>query len=468
MNQLSTSCNLGNGFNWVVQQWPYAVQGLFGQVNIIGLRSNISYQFQETDGVYVSSWPLNRQTLELDTNDQVLRFTDRDGSMSEFDELSGMFVRRFTPGGEMIEVKEWSSNGYNPAEVERSVEQDGDTITEQFLYDYDSISQDLVLSTLTLRRKVNSGSWRTCNASSTLITLMATHSARTRNLETATTQEWTGSDWQDTGTSYYRYYLADDGSSSSSSSSSRASSWPPHLLKYALNAAAFQRLKDDPSVTDPLTASDAIVALYADHYFEYDEDRRVTKEIVQGGSQTFLFAYEESGFDDGYNSWKVKTTETLPDGSQNIVFTNYAGQTMLQVFKSGTDEWLQFSRYDEDGYHILQANPSAVTGYDEELSDLLDYDSGTDEFEYLRGDEGLIHTYAYDVCSGYISRESVQEGQLGTPIKLKEYEYVGCQSSSGGSSSSSSSSSSSGCPQDAVWFTRRRSSILPTPIRTNN
>ena len=94
-----------------------------------------------------------------------------------------------------------------------------------------------------------------------------------------------------------------------------------------------------------LVASDFQVSQYADFYFEYDSARRVTKEIVQGGSRTFTFSYSESANADGYNSWKTKTVETLPGGTQNIVYSNYAGQTMLHVFKDGADEWLEFWKY---------------------------------------------------------------------------------------------------------------------------
>ncbi len=37
-----------------------------------------------------------------------------------------------------------------------------------------------------------------------------------------------------------------------------------------------------------------MVAQYADFYFEYDAQRRVTRETVNGGSQTYQFSYSES------------------------------------------------------------------------------------------------------------------------------------------------------------------------------
>jgi len=124
--------------------------------------------------------------------------------------------------------------------------------------------------------------------------------------------------------------------------------------------AAYARLA---AVADPLTAPDATVALYGDYYFEYDSSGRCTLETVDGGTQTFVFTYEQGNNPQGYNSWAYKTTETLPDGNQNIIYANFAGLTMLHVFQSGADQWLNFYQYDENTANmILHANPSAVNG----------------------------------------------------------------------------------------------------------
>ena len=168
----------------------------------------------------------------------------------------------------------------------------------------------------------------------------------------------------------------------------------------------------------------------------------MTKEIVQGGSRTFTFSYSESANTDGYNSWKTKTVETLPGGAQNIVYANYAGQTMLRVFQDGDDEWLEFWKYDDDARAVLHANPSAISGYDEQYADLLHEVDGN--YEFLRDEEGLIELFEYDAASGYLTAEKIKEGEDGDEIKLREYEYVTCPLCSGSSSSSSSSSSSGG------------------------
>ena len=132
-----------------------------------------------------------------------------------------------------------------------------------------------------------------------------------------------------------------------------------------------------------------MVAAYADEYFEYDSDQRVTWETVEAGARTFTFAYTASGNGDGYNNWHRKTVETLPDESQNIVYTNYIGQVLVQEFRSGADRWIEYRRYDEDGRLVLHAQPSACEGYDDTQADL------GGETGVLRTADGLVHLYEY-------------------------------------------------------------------------
>ena len=69
---------------------------------------------------------------------------------------------------------------------------------------------------------------------------------------------------------------------------------------------------DDPTIINPLNATDFQLSQYADFYYEYDASRRVTKEIVQGGALTYTFSYTQSIFQDGYNTWKRKQQKHFP------------------------------------------------------------------------------------------------------------------------------------------------------------
>jgi hypothetical protein len=81
----------------------------------------------------------------------------------------------------------------------------------------------------------------------------------------------------------------------------------------------------------------------------------------------------------------------LPDGNQNIVYTNFAGQVILHVFKETAtgNQWRTFHKYDSQGRLILSANPSEVSGHDETKPDLLDF-SMMGGYQHLRNSEGLI------------------------------------------------------------------------------
>lgn len=442
--RLTHSETIGQGYNWQVKEWPFLVQGPSGLVGteitqvVIQGTSNSSYWFDKVDGEWVPRFNV-KSSLEHDTVNDVYRLTDLKGNITEFDDFTGMFSRRMSPAGNTITVTGMSSNGSNFTTVEREYIENSVTTTEKFEYAYQN-EGDLLLSSVTLSRKVGAGAWE--NVSRALYTYYGANEAYglDEDLKTATTQQWNGSTWQDTGTSYYRYYksLTSGGSSSSSSSSSGDGGFA-HQLKYILNKEAYNKLAADPNVSDPLTATDAQVAQYADYYFEFDSQRRVTKEMIQGGSRTFAFSYVESNFDDDYNAWKTKTTETLPDGSQNIVYCNYASQPMLKILKSGSDEWYEFFKYDDSANVILYASSSAISGYDDQYADLLHEVSGN--YQYLRDSSGLIRTYTYHAPTNWMASSNIQEGELGTSIKLLEREYVSCGSGSSSSSSSSSSAS---------------------------
>jgi hypothetical protein len=155
--------------------------------------------------------------------------------------------------------------------------------------------------------------------------------------------------------------------------------------------------------------------------------------VCTGGQGTFTYSYASSTFSPGYNSWAEKTVETLPDSSTNTVYTNFAGETMLDVLQSGSQKWENFYEYDASGRLILQANPSAVTGYNDSYADLLDQNHVGD-YGYLSSNTGLIQLTDYyssttatettpGGTAGYFQDTKLEQGKAGTPILQSSMQY---------------------------------------------
>jgi YD repeat-containing protein len=134
-----------------------------------------------------------------------------------------------------------------------------------------------------------------------------------------------------------------------------------------------------------------------------------------------------------YNFWATRTVETLPDGSTNTVYANFAGETMLNVFQSGSQKWENFYEYDSSGRLILQANPSAVTGYNDSYADLLDM-THVGDYGYLSSNSGLIQINDYYLsttatettpggAAGYFQDSKLEQGKSGTPILQQTVQY---------------------------------------------
>ncbi len=114
---------------------------------------------------------------------------------------------------------------------------------------------------------------------------------------------------------------------------------------------------------------------------------------------------------------------------------------MLSVFTDISDpgnagldgnQWITFYKYDSQGRLIEEAQPSAVTGYDESSPDLLVNQNGS--YEYLSDNSGLIQLTGYYTqttatattpggAAGYFEDSEVEEGQLGTPVLQETEQY---------------------------------------------
>ena len=235
----------------------------------------------------------------------------------------------------------------------------------------------------------------------------------TGDLRTATEQILSGTTWVDHDTSYYRYYLDGDDLGFE------------HGLRFALGPDAFARLTEDPQVSDPFLATDAQVARYADSYFEYNADQRVTRSVTNAGLFTYLFDYTLSANDEDPNEWILKIVKTQPDGSTVTRYNNFLGQTMLTDLADGSDHWLNYFQYNADFREIVHASPSAVISYDEGQPDL------DVSLQSASGLLNLTNYYATTTATpttpggaeGFVETSQLQEGTGGTPITQMELDY---------------------------------------------
>jgi RHS repeat-associated protein len=339
----------------------------------------------------------------------------------------GQFKGLTDKDGNLTQVVSHTNDGLIQ-EVQRTDNASG--VTESYLYSYlpSGDPNAGLLSNLTLRRKSGGGQFSTVRQVDYAYYTGSEANGNLGDLKTATIKDGAGNPLDE---KYYRYYKPGEAGGYA------------HGLKYLFNPQSFARLQ--AVFADPFSATDTQVQPFADNFFQYDSQRRVTLEIAQGagcssctgGQGTFTYAYTSSANPDGYNSWKVRTVETLPDGNQNIVYTNTYGEVMLKAFHDVTTNqyWDTFYRYDDHGRAIWLAQPSAVSGYDETYSDLLHYDGNTQNYQYLNDNAGLIQvtdyftgtttateTTAGDV-TGYVQDEKLQRGELGTPALQTAVQY---------------------------------------------
>jgi RHS repeat-associated protein len=427
-----------NGNGWVDSQLPFLLSDNSGNTAIVVLSGTNALFF---DNVNSNPTPrffvqdqlrhANGEFIVTDTvGDQIHFYDFSQGRIGQ--SRSGRFKSMTDPYGNTSIVTSWTADG-NPAETVRSTPAGvNPPATESWLYSYVSsgVNQGL-LANVSLRRLGTNGTWTIVRQVHYAYYNTGEANGNPGDLKTAVIEDGAGNVLD---TSYYRYYPSYGGFDG---------------LKYVFNPQSFARLS--AVVANPFTASDQQAAPYADNYFEYDAERRVSKEVAQGttcdcsntgGQGTFTFSYFMNfNNPDAPNSWTYRTIEILPDSrptfvSQNIIYCNSYGEVLLKVYESGTpgntQKWDTFYQYDAEGRLILQANPSAVTGYDESTPDLLKNVAG--HYQYLQDNQGEITRIDYYAATtatettpggaaGYYEDTTLQQGQLGTPIVLNSTQY---------------------------------------------
>ena len=419
-NRLSSNpTNAGiSGASWFVKELPQIVQASASAFVVVGVIGNAIW-FDLTGGVYQARFFI-LDTLTADTVNNQLIYEDRTGRQFIFYDFSpanpaalqGQFVSFTDPYGLVTpavytgnQITSFTQLPIPSSSSSSSSSGSGGTPSVNYTYTYLTTGNNAGrLNTVTQSR----GTISVRRIQHAYYDTGASHGSL-GDLQSITQLEFNGANWDTLGTTYHRYYQAGDPNGF------------VHGLKYLVSPATYETMLN-LGIT-PEMASDAVLALYADLYFEYDSNQRVTL-MRESNAYTWTYAYAASGTGGSdYNVWQTKTTETLPDGNQNIVYTNFAGQVILSVFQSGGSNWCQYYIYDSKGRTIQFAESSAVVYTASPFS------------VSLQPTTGLIHVYDYYTATtantttaggvlGYIQDEKVQRGSGGGPILLKSWQYI--------------------------------------------
>ncbi|MEM1353906.1 MAG: LamG-like jellyroll fold domain-containing protein [Planctomycetota bacterium] len=251
------------------------------------------------------------------------------------------------------------------------------------------------------------------------------------DLETVVQRDRTGEvspEFVTVSKTYYRWYKAGDSSGGEGD------------LKYVVGPAAYAEMEADG--LNPTNATDAQVAGYADHYFEYDGSGRVTKEVARNcsgcggsggtGDNGESFTRTSSAHSDAYNNWKWKVVLTKANGNVETVYTNYLGQVMLKELKedaTSSRKWVTYTKYGTTagaaGRPIEAASPAAVSGYNDTHADLgVTLHASTGLITYTTyGSSTTASGETLGDALGYPRLVEISEGTSGTKIKQRQTEY---------------------------------------------
>ncbi|MCG8649969.1 MAG: hypothetical protein MI861_09050, partial [Pirellulales bacterium] len=276
----------------------------------------------------------------------------------------GMLKSQTDTYGETITAE--SYNG--PAIAELRCNRDG-TIWSMLYSFYPAGAHTGRVQYATLRKSTDSGSsWNQIRRAQYDYYSGGETNGSANDLKRVTVQYRQGGNWLDAAKSYYRWYKQGQANGFAGA------------IKYMLGPQAYAEMLAD-NLT-PETASDQQLATYANLYFEYDADQKVTKEIASGGGGGTGPAGEtmtrtQSGHSDNYNHWKWKVVLSKANGNVETVYTNHLGQVMLRELKetaASSRKWIRYTKYGStagaEAKPLQQAGPDAVVSYNDAQADL--------------------------------------------------------------------------------------------------
>jgi len=448
------------GASMVDANLPSLAQGNNGALSAVGAAGNaISFTYNSGPGTY-SPLFFSQDTLAPDGTGG-FKLTQTDGTALDYYGFGGTL-----PAAQRGQLQSYTdaqgnttSATYNSGGQLTAITRTDGTTAESYAYSYVASGVDAgLVAGVALRRGPYGGTLATVQqVAFAYYDGTQAYGGDTRELQAETLVTAAGAA---IGTTYYRYYSAADiaagGGGGNGYVGGLKSQFDPQ--SYARLVAYLATL---PGGVTPATATDAQVAPYAAQYYEYDSDQRVTKTTVQGagcscagstgqGSYTYAY-YTNPSPGSGTNAWVTRTTETRPDGNQDIVYTNSAGEVMVDAFSDVSDAgnpalngklWATDYRYDAAGRLVLAARPSAVTlttpaalaSAAGSYADIVGYNSCSNSYAYLAPGTGRIDLTEYGAgttatattagdVAGYLKDHAVQNGYSGTAILTDSEQY---------------------------------------------
>jgi RHS repeat-associated protein len=393
--------DFGNGFNWIVSQWAQLVQEPNGTIVVLRNLGNTIW-FDKQGNTYVSRYGA-RYELEQDTANKQFRFFTPGGFVWKFHDFTvgesattspGKLKDVSPPGNDAAKfIRVIAFNSGNYAAVER-----GTGVIERFDYAY--VNKRLVTVTLT-------------RGGTPVERIQYTYHAggprgSAGDLRTVVKEKWTGSAWQATEKTYYRYYVAQEPDGF------------VHALKYVVGPDAFIRL----NTSDPDSKTDPEIAAVADYFFRYDSDRRVVEERAAAGTRIYGFSFiknSDPSYIPGPNTWQEKSTEVRPDGSTLVVYTNHIGQVIVRDLVDTTGRrWIDYQVFGAFNYAVmLHVTASCMRGYQANPNGTITITASEPN--------GLCRLFTYDAAHGdNLESEKVMKGITGgsQPITVRSYTYI--------------------------------------------
>lgn len=409
-----------NGSSWMTRQLRYLTfQGDVGEGQpqkicvVTGPQTSLWFEFDDEEEIYRNVYA-GLSTLTWDEEAQEYTLAAPSGESWVFADhtvsgLAGKMLRVIDP------ARQAASLEYDEAGLLASFSQSVEGRSAAYAYEYVSLAEDATrIATVTYRLDAR-------NVRRAVFSYYTSTEARGNlgDLCLADVQEWDAgtSTWSSVRKSHYRYYRTGD------------TNGFEHGLKYALQPAAYEQMR--AAGIDPLRASEAELAAFADYYFEYDGSKRVSLERIIGGRQEYGFVFvDNSPVPSDVNEWATRCTETRPDGSTMRVYCNAAGASILNILtepvSAGSRVWYEYSEYNAQFRLVLFAHPSAVASVTEPSG------PGDDLEVTLKTGEGLIDLTEYyattnpstGAVAGLVHRKGTQEGSAGDEVWRVKYEYI--------------------------------------------